>query len=233
MNKFVLTLFSQCEITGEEDTVIKSDPADAASVNDLNSDKTDSSQTEGESVTGANAAPAAAEGQGDLRSRRDIYNEFIRAHKDLYAEDTQKIINRRFKELKAIKEALEDAEAEIGILKEKLRGKTPCPPDADFLSSHPGFSLEEELENEVFAALYNSGIAFDKVYKASHSEELAEKAAKAILDNIHARGIIRSRESAASASLGCGLKRDVSRLTKNERADMARRAMAGEKIRLN
>ena len=84
----------------------------------------------------------------------------------------------------------------------------------------------------MFSALYNSGIDLDKVYKAAHGDELADAAAKATLDNIHARGI-RSRESAASASLGCGLKRDISRLTKNERADMARRAMAGEHIMLN
>ncbi|MBQ4137675.1 MAG: hypothetical protein IJD67_06150, partial [Clostridia bacterium] len=185
-----------------------------------------------ESDTGESITPVAAESQGELKSRREIYNEFIRAHKDLFAEDTQKIINRRFKELKELKEALAEANNEIGILRDQLKGKTPCPPDAGFLASHPDFSLEHELEDEVFYALYHSGLPFDKVYKAAHCEQLAEYAAKAMLDSIYARGV-RSRESAASAYPGCGLKRDVSRLTKNERADMARRAMAGEQIKLN
>ncbi len=235
MISMLLSLFSQCEITGDNSLSDKGPAADAAQSVLPQSDKVSVIGADSAEDTGDDVIPVAADIQDTSKTRREIYDEFIRANKDLFTEDTQKIINRRFKEVKQIQEALVAAKAQIQSLSEKLNAKKPCPPDNDFLASHPDFSLEKELENEVFNVLYNNGIPFDIAYSTSHAGEYTEQAVndaiKATLDSVRARGT-RLREAAASASLGTGLRRDVSKLTKNERADMARRAMAGEEIKL-
>lgn len=172
------------------------------------------------------------------KKRRETYDKLIRAYKDLYVEDTQKMINRRFKEFKETKEALESARNEIDRLNEKLRSSSErIPPSEEFLLKHPDFSLEKELENESFSALYELGVSADSAFIAAHFDELVEierekarnDAVKATLDSIRAKGT-RTRESAALPSSGSVVKRNVSALSKSERAQIARRVMAGENI---
>ncbi|MBQ7821174.1 MAG: hypothetical protein IJ391_02705 [Clostridia bacterium] len=230
-----LALFSESAPSGDEKDIPESYPADAAQTDAPELDQAVTEAAEAVTGTGGQVSPDAAEGQSLHKTRREVYDEFIRAHKDLFTEDTQKIISRRFKEVKETEEALLAARAEIKSLSDRLTETilTPCPPDADFLASHPDFSLERELENDIFRLLYNGGVAFDTAFAAAHADEITnaavKEAVKATLDSIRSRGT-RSRESAANASPGTSLRRDVSKLTKNERADIARRAMAGEEI---
>lgn len=210
-----LTLFSESALTGEDNSV----SADAA-------------QNSGEG-----AIPAAAEAD-DIKTRRAIYDEFIEAHKDFYTEDTQKMINRRFKEVKATESALKTALERLEVYEKKR--VTPIPPDEAFLAAHPDFSLERELENNTFRLLYEGGVPTADAYGAAHISELIESArksgaadaVKATLDSVRARGV-RVRESASEAYTGNLIKRDVSRLTRTERAELARRALSGENITFN
>lgn len=239
---YSLLLFSDSEKTGEDTNITVSCDADAAQENRAENDETEPYSIAGGIGTGDKVTPDAAESQDSAKTRREVYNEFIRAHKDLFTEDTQRIISKRFKESKQTEEALRSAQAEIAELSQKLADSFGelCPPDEAFLADHPDFSLEKELSNKVFRLLYNAGIDCGAAYTAAHAEELIgaacesaresahKEAVRAVLDDVRARGT-RTREAAASLH-GTIIKRDVSGLSRNERAELARRAMAGEKI---
>lgn len=189
--------------------------------------------------TGADTAPNAAENETDFDERRRCYDEFIEAHKDLYTEDTQRIISKRFKDYKKTVEKLNAANAELERLRLELDASraVPCEPDDDFLASHPQFSLERELESTVFSCLYRGGIDIGTAYDAAHIGELLHstrevalrEAADATIQSIRARGT-RTREGATVSGGGSLLKQSASALSRSERADIARRVMAGERF---
>jgi hypothetical protein len=224
MKNFSLMLFSEQTQSGVKDT-----SAAAVQTNAI-----DTSVSRTDDVTG-DTAPAAGEVTTAPKTRREIYDEFIRANKDFFTEDTQKIINLRVKETGKLKAELEEAGVTIKSLRDELESKTRSikPPSEDFLASHPDFVLESELENETFKQIYESGVSVSAAFNAAHFDELIEsarhEAVKATLDNIRARGS-RTRESASSSSASLNVKRDVSRLTRTEREQIARRVMAGEDI---
>lgn len=80
-------------------------------------------QPEGE----AEASQDAADGQGvttserTLEERRKAYDEFINSadYKEFYTRDTQNMINRRFKETKALEQQVADAQPVIDMLMER------------------------------------------------------------------------------------------------------------------
>ncbi len=224
MKNFSLLLFSEQTPSGVKDMSVA-----AAQTNNE-----DVSPSRTSDVTG-DTAPVAGESNPSAKTRREIYDEFIRANKDFFTEDTQKIISLRVKETGKLKAELEEAGLTIKSLREELETKTRSikPPSEDFLASHPDFVLESELENETFKQIYESGVSVNAAFNAAHFDELIEsakrEAVKATLDNIRARGS-RTRESASSSAAGLNVKRDVSRLTKSEREQIARRVMAGEDI---
>lgn len=105
---------------------------------------------------------------------------------------------------------------------------------------YPDFDLSKELENPDFRALVSSknpeyAISMIQAYRMIHFDELsaqaADSAAKAVTDSVAQRKA-RPSENGLGTSSGVAMGRDVSRLTKKERADIARRAMRGETITL-
>ncbi|MBE6606239.1 MAG: hypothetical protein E7635_04295 [Ruminococcaceae bacterium] len=232
----LLTLFSNNVNTGES-TNVNNDTAaaDAAQTHDGINDEVNAEMPGTD--TGENEIPDTAEGQMPAKTRREIYDEFIRAHKDLYAEDTQRIINRRFKEVKETEAALVAARERISELEAIQVQKTPCPPGEDFILAHPDFDLERELKNDTFKVLYNAGIDPALAYDTAHLDEIIatakegahREAVRATFESVKARGV-RIQESASASHSGISIKRDVSKLSRAERAEIARRVMAGEKV---
>ena len=102
----------------------------------------------------------------------------------------------------------------------------------------PDFDLETELQNPQFRALittknpqYQIGMA--DAYKLLHHDELMKAAesaaAEKIAKNVNARAS-RPTENGLGNQNAAGVKNDVSKLTKKERAELARRAARGERI---
>lgn len=79
----------------------------------------------------AEVSQAAADGQGvttserTLEERRKAYDEFINSadYKEFYTRDTQNMINRRFKETKALEQQVADAQPVIDMLMERYGSK--------------------------------------------------------------------------------------------------------------
>lgn len=102
----------------------------------------------------------------------------------------------------------------------------------------PDFDLETELQNPQFRALITTKnpqyqISMADAYKLLHHDELMKAAesaaAEKIAKNVNARAS-RPSENGLGNQNATGVKNDVSKLTKKDRAELARRAARGERI---
>ncbi|MBR2131972.1 MAG: hypothetical protein IJ955_05420 [Oscillospiraceae bacterium] len=103
---------------------------------------------------------------------------------------------------------------------------------------YPDFDLKREMENPQFIALLRADVPMRQVYELVHLEELkaeaARNAARAISDqmtaNVRTRGA-RPSENGMSAHSAALVKNDVHNLSREDRAEIVRRAQRGETIR--
>ncbi len=101
----------------------------------------------------------------------------------------------------------------------------------------PKFDLSKELQDPNFTAMLRSGTPVEHAYKVLHFDELMTDAMqfttatteKRVVDNIRARGS-RPNENGVSSQSAFTVRDDVHKLTKKERAEIARRASRGEQI---
>ena len=100
-------------------------------------------------------------------------------------------------------------------------------------SKYPDFSLEKAVHDAVFMKMLGVGIPLEKAYKGANFDTVLsyelDGAALRYSDNIKARGA-RPVENGILSSGGVTLKRGVESLSRGQRADIAKRAMKGEKI---
>ncbi len=102
---------------------------------------------------------------------------------------------------------------------------------------YPGLDFAKEAQDQNFSRLLSVGIDVKTAYEVCHHDEImsggmqyaAKRAQQQTMDNIRARGM-RPQEGALGASPAGNPKADVSKLTKEQRAEYARRAMRGERI---
>lgn len=104
-------------------------------------------------------------------------------------------------------------------------------------SLYPSFDLNAEVQNPQFLSMLRAGVPVQHAYEVIHMEDIKAGAArmaaqateKQVTDGIRARGA-RPQENGTTAQSGFTVKDDVSKLSKKDRAEIARRAMMGEKI---
>ena len=102
----------------------------------------------------------------------------------------------------------------------------------------PDFDFEAEIENPRFIAMLKSGVPVEHAYKVLHMDELmqnvvqttAQQAEKRVVDNVRSRGT-RPQENGTASRSAITVKDDVSRLSKEDRAEIARRVARGEVIK--
>lgn len=103
----------------------------------------------------------------------------------------------------------------------------------------PSFDLSVEAKNPAFTRLLESGVPVDHAFRVIHMDEIVQgvaantsrAAARQITANIKARGA-RPAEAGASGQPPFTVKTDVTKFTKRDRAEIARRVLRGEKIEL-
>ena len=130
---------------------------------------------------------------------REEYDSLVKGRfKDLYAEDTQRLINRRFRKYKVMEERFK-------LLEEDLARKETE------ISEHQQriADFEARLRSEV-----------EKAIKETEEKIIGELRAKKLRPSENGTSPRRSNSPF-----------DVSRLTKVERATLAKRAASGEKIK--
>lgn len=133
------------------------------------------------------------------RNEREQYNMLIKNRfKDFYAEDTQRLINRRFRKYKIMEERFKYIEESLAEKEAKL--------------------LEKDAKIAEFDA-----------FMRSETERIIKETEERILNEIKAKKLRPEENGAVPRKENSRF--DVSRLTKNERATLARRAASGEKIK--
>ena len=101
----------------------------------------------------------------------------------------------------------------------------------------PAFDLAAELQNPHFQSMLKSGTPMEHAYKVMHFDELMQgvvqsttaSTEKRVTDNVRARGN-RPAENGTVSQSAFTVKDDVSKLTKKERAEIAKRSMRGERM---
>lgn len=102
---------------------------------------------------------------------------------------------------------------------------------------YPSFDIQRESQNPAFLSLLRAGTPMKTAYEVVHMDEIkagvarstAQAAERQITSNIRARGQ-RPAETGTTAQATFTVKDDVSKLTKKDRAEIAKRAARGEKI---
>ena len=104
---------------------------------------------------------------------------------------------------------------------------------------YPNFDLRTEMQNSKFVDLLRSNIDVRTAYEVIHKDDIiagamqftAKTVEQKVTNKIIAGGA-RPAENGNSSQGASVIKRDVSQLTKADRADIARRVARGEKISL-
>lgn len=102
---------------------------------------------------------------------------------------------------------------------------------------YPGFDFRAEIANRDFQGLLRSGVSVQQAYELIHMEEIKQAAAKSAAQtasaqmqaNLKAKQS-RPAENGTNSKTAVIVKNDVSKLTRAERAEIARRAQYGDKI---
>lgn len=103
---------------------------------------------------------------------------------------------------------------------------------------YPSFDLNAEVKNQQFLSMLKSGVPMQHAYEVVHLDDIkagvAKMQAKAterqVVDGIRAKGA-RPQENGTTSQSAFTVKDDVSKLTKAERAEIARRVARGETIK--
>ena len=106
-------------------------------------------------------------------------------------------------------------------------------------AKYPEFQLESEVNNPQFLSLLKSGVPVLHAYEVLHMDDIksgvmeaaARQTEKKVVDGIRAKGA-RPTENGISSQSAFTIKDDPSKWSKKDRAEVVRRALQGETIRL-
>ena len=103
---------------------------------------------------------------------------------------------------------------------------------------YPTFDFRTEVADRDFLGLLRSGLSVQQAYELKHMDEIKANAARAAAQTAGQQmaakiqtKAARPKENGTSSTGAVIVKNDVHNLTREERAEQARRAMRGEKIR--
>ena len=106
---------------------------------------------------------------------------------------------------------------------------------AELKETYPEFDFRGEMQNISFRRLLQAGIPVKTAYETIHMSDIVSAARaeteKSVIENIRERQL-RPKENGLRSSGGFVLDKDVSKLTKKERAELRERARRGETITL-
>ena len=103
----------------------------------------------------------------------------------------------------------------------------------------PDFNLEAEIGNKDFTALLGNGVNMETAYMVCHHDELVSgamqyavnRATDAVAASVRANGL-RPTEGAGTSSAPSAMSMDVNKMTRDQREELKKRALRGERITL-
>ena len=178
------------------------------------SDHTPRTEIKGETGSASDA------GEQNDRSREGEFRALMEGeYKDLFTAYFQETFNRRFKEYKQIKNELESSRAVLSALQERFGELSGDALLAAIRAENHLKSAPTEAEKPIPAAI-----------PISTEQEILEARAEAerqLLSHIRARGLRPAENGVQVASV---YTQGVTRMTREERAELAKRVAGGERI---
>lgn len=152
---------------------------------------------------------------------------------------------RQFREAQRKTKALEDAQKAREAAEESQRRqsfieqkKQAWYTEAEGVKAkYPSFDFEADSADPEFMSMLRAGVSVEAAYRAKHHDEIVAGAVnnaraqteKSVVENIRAKGS-RPAENGMSSASTFTYKSDVSKLTRADRAEIARRVAKGENI---
>ena len=210
---------------------------------------------EAEKMAADSRLPAGEEGLDaeDTKSKDDEFRALIKGeYKEQFDKAVQKIITKRLKEVKGMKETTEKAARVIERLlaensylkKERTRAMHDTEVNSligqwkqqaeETKKLYSDFDLKKELENPEFCRLLKLGVGMKTAYEVLNIDSILDKnsknAEKMVVDSIRLKGN-RPVENGSEDAGGIILSSNISKLNKKQRAELAKRAAKGEMIK--
>lgn len=252
---------------------------------------------------GGEHEPVEKPAETTQKERRKAFLELVNGdYKDIYTEETQRILGRRFREVKTLEETVEGHKPILEMLAQRYKVADGDPAklmealeaddaywseaaeeagmtvgqykefqriqrenenfrraqaqqqseeaaqqtyagwmqEAETVKAvYPEFDMATEVQNPQFLSMLQSGVPVQHAYEVAHldvikggiAQQTAAQTEKAVVDNIRAKGA-RPAENGVGAGSGITVKSDVTKFSKADRAEIARRVARGEKIEL-
>lgn len=145
-----------------------------------------------------------------------------------------KAFSQMKRENRRMKQALEQRQRQQGMEAQLQRWYSQA---EEARAVYPELDMDRESRDPRFLSMLKAGVPVQHAYEVLHmdtikaqvAQDAARTSAQRVTDNVRARGA-RPAENGTSTGSGFLVKNDVSKLTKKDRAEIARRAARGEKI---
>lgn len=106
---------------------------------------------------------------------------------------------------------------------------------ANLKALFPSFDLDTELRNPDFESALRSGLSMERAFYAVHGDEIVSGAMQTTANAVRSATVqdmaarrSRPRENAIGSQAAAKVSKDVHKLSKQERADIAKRSMFGD-----
>lgn len=143
-----------------------------------------------------------------------------------YAE----LLKRLIRENSLLKQ---DREARLRDMRAKTASEKVKVQAEETAKAYPDFDLRKELKNPEFCRLLKAGVSIKNAYEVVNIDGILDSKSKEterqVLDSIRYKGN-RPVENGSETNGGILLSSNISKLNKKQRAELAKRAAAGEKI---
>ncbi len=195
---------------------------------------------------------------GSTRDKDKEFDALIEnEYKEQFSKKVQKIISKRLREVKNLKEesvkntenkeeilrrlAMENRllkkrhEDEFQLMKLRSEAQRMREQATETKEVYPDFDFEKEIKNPEFMRLLKLGVGVKNAYEVANIDAILEKntqaAEKKVVDSIRLKGN-RPVENGSEGASGILLSGNASKLSRKERAELAKRAAKGERISL-
>ena len=148
------------------------------------------------------------------------------------AENKEEILRRLALENRLLKKRHED---EFQLMKLRSEAQKMREQAAETKEVYPEFDFEKEIKNPEFMRLLRLGVGVKNAYEVANIDAILEKNTQAtekkVVDSIRLKGN-RPVENGSEGASGILLSGNASKLSRKERAELAKRAAKGERISL-
>lgn len=158
--------------------------------------------------------------------------------KEAYEKGIDKDTLRTMKKMERENEMLKQNQAELERqARQEQAYQKLLQEQAEVLKIYPSFNIDNEIVNPQFESLVRNGVDLKTAYEVVHHNEILPQAIKFASDKTRedvakavASGMARPSELGAGQTSSPSGKYDPSKLSKEQREELKRRAMAGERI---